>query len=69
MNRATKTREDFFQDILDALPDGIVVLDKSFNIISLNHAAETIFKISREKARGMSSSTVLPEEMEAIAEK
>jgi len=69
MNRATKTREDFFQDILDALPDGIVALDKSFNIISLNHAAETIFKISREKARGMSSSTVLPEEMEAIAEK
>jgi len=69
MNRVTKTKGDFFQDILDALPDGIVVLDKSFNIISLNHAAETIFKISREKARGISSSTVLPEEMEEIAEK
>src|SRR3990170_338728 len=69
MNRVTKIKGDFFQDILDALPDGIVVLDKSFNIISLNHAAETIFKISREKARGISSSTVLPEEMEEIAEK
>src|SRR3970040_812114 len=69
MNRGTKTKGDFVQDILDALPYGIVVLDKSFNIISLNHAAETIFKISREKARGISSSTVLPEEMEEIAEK
>jgi two-component system nitrogen regulation sensor histidine kinase GlnL len=69
MNRIIKTKEDFSQDILDALPDGIVVIDKSFNIINMNHGAETIFKISREKAKGMPSSTVLPEEMDEIAEK
>jgi two-component system nitrogen regulation sensor histidine kinase GlnL len=68
MNRIEKNG-DFSQDILDALADGIVVIDKSFNIISINHAAETIFKISREKARGIPSSAVLPQEMDEIAEK
>jgi two-component system, NtrC family, nitrogen regulation sensor histidine kinase GlnL len=64
-----KTKEDFFQNLFDTLPDGIVVLDKSFFILSMNHAAETVFKISREKARGRSSSELLPKEMEDIGEK
>ncbi len=69
MTSIIKTKGGFSQDIIDALPDGIVVIDKSFNIISMNHAAETIFKISRGKATGMPTSTVLPEEMDEIAEK
>ncbi len=64
-----KNKEDFFQNLFDGLPDGIVVLDKSFFIISINHTAETIFKISRKKACGRPSSEVIPEEMEDTAEK
>jgi two-component system nitrogen regulation sensor histidine kinase GlnL len=65
----TKNKEDFFQNIFDGLPDGIVVLDKSFSILNINHTAETIFKISRKKACGKPSSEVLPSDMEDTAEK
>ncbi|MER3447969.1 MAG: hypothetical protein C4291_14565 [Candidatus Dadabacteria bacterium] len=69
MKGITKNKEDFFQNLFDALPDGIVVLDGSFSILSMNYTAEMVFKISREKARGRPSSKILPEEVEGIAEK
>lgn len=69
MKGTTKTREDFFQNLFDALPDGIIVLDESFSILSMNYTAEMIFKISRGKARGRPSSEILPDEIEDVAEK
>jgi two-component system nitrogen regulation sensor histidine kinase GlnL len=65
----TKAKEDFFQSLFDALPDGIIILDESFSILSMNYTAEMVFKISRGKARCRPSSEILPEEMEDIAEK
>jgi two-component system, NtrC family, nitrogen regulation sensor histidine kinase GlnL len=69
MKGIKKTEEDFFQNLFDALPDGIVVVDKSFFILSMNYTAEMVFKISREKARERPFSEILPQEMEVIAEK
>lgn len=69
MKGIKNTEEDFFQNLFDALPDGIVVVDESFSILSMNYTAEMFFKISREKARGRLFSEILPQEMEDIAEK
>ncbi len=69
MKGITRSKEDFFQNLFDALPEGIIVLNESFSILSMNYTAEMVFKISREKACGRLSSEILPEEMESIAEK
>lgn len=57
------------KELFDALPDGIVVLDKSFSILDMNDAAENIFNISRNKAYQKSIATCLPEEIEETARK
>ncbi|HEX3033983.1 MAG TPA: ATP-binding protein [Thermodesulfobacteriota bacterium] len=61
--------ENLFKEVFDSLPDGIVVLDTSFSTLSINDAAENLFKISRRKAFGKPSSTFLPEEIEETARK
>jgi two-component system nitrogen regulation sensor histidine kinase GlnL len=68
-SKATKRDTKLFKEVFDALPDGIIVLDRNFFILSMNDAAETIFKISREKAFGKPCFTFLPKEIEEIAEK
>lgn len=69
MDKPTCINDKFFKDIFDALPDGIVILDKSFSVISINDQAENIFKVSRRRAYGKPSSMFLPEEIEETAEK
>jgi len=70
MNKTTKIiEENFFKEVFDAIPDGIIVLDRSFSVLSINDTAEAIFKISREKAFGKPSFAFLPEEIEETAQK
>ena len=56
-----------FKEIFDALPESIIILDKSFNVLEMNDNAESVFRISRKKARGGSAGSFLPEEIENIA--
>lgn len=69
MRKTTKMEEGFFREVLDSLPDGIIVLDRSFSVLSINDTAESIFKISREKAIGKPSLAFLPEEIEETVQK
>ena len=68
-NRVTKKEGLALKEVFDALPDGIIVLDKSFSIVDINDAAENIFNISRKKAYQKSIATYLPEEIEETAKK
>ena len=69
MNKPIKTDQNLYEEIFDALPDGVIVIDRSFLVLSMNDAAEAIFKISRKKAFGKPSSSFLPEEIDETAEK
>ncbi len=69
MTKPQKTDDNFYRQLFDALPDGIIVLDKNFSVVSINDTAEEIFKISRRKASGQKSSVFLPEEIEKTARK
>ena len=69
MSKPTKADENFYKELFDALPEGIVVLDTNFSVLSMNDTAESIFKISRRKASGKTCRTFLPKEIEETAEK
>lgn len=69
MTKTAKIDENFFKEVFDALPEGIIVLDRNFSVLSMNDTAETIFKISRRKASGKPCFTFLPKEIEETAEK
>jgi two-component system nitrogen regulation sensor histidine kinase GlnL len=69
MNKPIKTNQNLYKEIFDSLPDGIIVIDRSFLVLSMNDAAEAIFKISRKKAFGKPTSSFLPEEIDETAEK
>lgn len=69
MNKPIKKEKEFLREVFDAMPEGIIVLDTSFRILSMNDAAENIFKVSREKASGKPCFIFLPKEIEEIAEK
>ena len=53
----------FYKDLLDSLPEGVIVTDKDLNIISVNEPSETILNISRRKTIGNHVSRFLPEEI------
>lgn len=59
----------FFETIFDCLPDGIIVFDRNFRVISINDSAESILRISRKKARGKLSKELIPLELEELASK
>lgn len=69
MSKPTKADENFYKELFDALPEGIVVLDTNFSVLTMNDTAESIFKISRRKASGKPCLTFLPKEIEETAEK
>jgi len=62
-------KDILLNEVFDSLPDGIIILDKSFSVINLNEAAQNIFNISRRKAVNKQPSTFLPEEIEETAKK
>jgi len=69
VNKLKEPDDILLKQVFDSLPDGIIILDKSFNILNINDAAETIFKISRNKAVNKQPSSFLPEEIEETAKK
>ena len=44
-----KLRENFLQHLIDAIPDGIRVIDKNFNVIMVNKAFYGLFDIDEKK--------------------
>ncbi len=56
----------FYKDLLDSLPEGVIVADKNLNIISVNEPSETILNISRRKTIGNHISKFLPEEITTL---
>ena len=56
----------FYKDILDSLPEGVIVADKYLNIISVNEPSELILNISRRKTIGKHISNFLPEEITGL---
>ena len=67
-NKESETAKVDFKEIFDALPESIIILDKDFTVLDMNDNSETLFRISRNKARGGSSKQFLPEEIENVAQ-
>jgi two-component system, NtrC family, nitrogen regulation sensor histidine kinase GlnL len=65
-NEAKPKKVDF-KEIFDALAESIIILDIGFTVLEMNDNAESVFTISRKKARGRPSNIFLPEEVEKIA--
>lgn len=63
----SKSKKVDFKEIFDSLPESIVILDKDFTVVDMNDNAESVFRISRKKARGKTSDTFMPEEIEIVA--
>lgn len=63
----TKPKKVDFKEIFDALPESVIIFDKSFTVLDMNDNAESVFRISRKKARGGPSHIFIPEEVENIA--
>ncbi len=60
------TQKVDFEEIFDSLPESIIIVDKDLRVIDMNDNAESTFRISREKARGLLSSTFVPEEVDRL---
>lgn len=69
INKTTESVDTIFKEVFDALPDGIIILDKAFNIINMNDAAEAIFTLSRKSVFNKPSRLYLPEEIENTAQR
>ncbi|MCY3986432.1 MAG: ATP-binding protein [Candidatus Dadabacteria bacterium] len=59
-------RPTFYRDLLDSLPEGMIVADRHLNIISVNEPSELILNISRRKTIGRHISSFLPEEITGL---
>lgn len=66
-SKDAKPRKVDFKEIFDTLPESIVLLDKGFRVLDMNDNAESVFRISRKKARGKTSGLFMPEEIEKVA--
>lgn len=58
-----------YKEIFDAFPESIIIIDKYFLILDMNDNAETIFRISRQKAQGRATNLFMPIEMEQLAKR
>ena len=61
------TKKINFEEIFDALPESIIIIDKELRVLDMNDNAESTFRISREKARGQRSRVFMPEEIDRVA--
>lgn len=59
----------FYRNLLDSLPEGVIVADGDLNIISVNEPSENILNISRQKTVGEHISRFLPEEITNLCTK
>jgi polar amino acid transport system substrate-binding protein len=60
-----KAAQERFEALLESAPDGMVVSDKTGNIVLVNSQAETIFGYSREELIGNNVDMLVPEEIRA----
>jgi PAS domain S-box-containing protein len=60
---AVREREELYRALADADPDGIVVMDDSSTILSVNPAIETIFGYTPEELVGQQLPILMPEEL------
>lgn len=58
-----------YKEIFDAFPESIIILDKNFLVLDMNDNAETIFRISRQKAQGKNSNLFIPIELEQLTKR
>jgi len=58
-----------YKEIFDAFPESIIILDTKFSVLDMNDNAETIFRISRQKAQGRTSNLFMPIELEQLAKR
>lgn len=65
--KEAKPKKVDFKEIFDSLPESIIILDKDFSVLDMNDNAETVFRISRKKARGSPTNVFMPEEVENVA--
>ena len=65
--KEAKSKKVDFKEIFDSLPESIIILDKDFSVLDMNDNAETVFRISRKKARGNPTNVFMPEELENVA--
>ncbi len=56
----------FYKDLLDSLPEGVIVADEDLNIISVNEPSEIILNTSRRNTIGSHISEFLPEEITSL---
>jgi two-component system, NtrC family, nitrogen regulation sensor histidine kinase GlnL len=61
------TKKVNFKEIFDLLPESIILFDRDLRVLDMNDNAESIFRISREKARGQHSRMFMPEGIEGVA--
>ena len=61
-----KAAQERFEALLESAPDGMVVSDKTGNIVLVNSQAETIFGYSREELIGNNVDMLVPEEIRAV---
>src|SRR5690606_17597990 len=62
---ATREREEQYRALADVDPDGIVVLDDSSTILSINPAMQTIFGYTADELIGQSLTMLMPEPLRA----
>lgn len=65
---SSKNQVDY-QEIFDAFPESIIILDNNFSVLDMNDNAETTFIISRKKAKGKRSDLFMPIELEELAKR
>lgn len=51
---ALEIQREFFRQLFENSPIGIVILDKNDNIIDVNHAFENLFYFNRDEVKGLS---------------
>src|ERR1051326_2946829 len=66
MAERSTTVERFFERLLDAAPDAMVVTDGSGTIRSANGQVEDLFGYSRERLLGASVEMLIPERFRAL---
>jgi len=69
MSEKTKLKEDLFRNVFDAVPDGTIIADASFQVIDMNQAAQSLFGVARSKAIGKRVSDILSRSIEEVAKR
>ncbi len=60
-----KTTETQFRALIEAVPDGIVILDRTSRILLVNQRMEDLFGYRRAELIGMDSTMLVPEQLRA----